>query len=144
MTYTLGQRFGRLTVTQLDRGSVVTRLRCDCGTQIPTRLEYSVPAPVGEIGDYHARYLAAAEAGRLRYDHTAYPIHALPPNAADALWRGLLADAPGGPVLTELGAHLLEHWRERRPAAAPPSGAAPAVPARRPASRQLDLFSEVS
>lgn len=136
MPYTTGQRLGRLTVTQVRRG-IAEQVRCDCGAVIDVRLEYTTPAPVGEVGDYHAPYLAAAEAGRRRYDFAAYPIHALPPNAADAVWRGLLADAPGGPVLTPLGAHLLAHWRDRQPPepadpAEPGEPAAPARPAAQP------------
>jgi hypothetical protein len=113
MSYTLGQRLGRLTVTQVNR-TAAEQVRCDCGTTIDTWLEFSFLAPPDEIGEYHARYLLMAEAGRLRYNRGAYPIHAVPNNAADALWRGLLLDAPGGPVLTDLGAHMLAHWKERQ------------------------------
>lgn len=111
MSFTVGQRIGRLTVTQLKPGGVAVRVRCDCGTHIDTWLEFTFLAPPDEIGLYHARYLLAAEAGRLRYDFERYRIHALPNNAADALDRGLLIDAVDGPVLTDLGAHMLAHWK---------------------------------
>jgi len=71
------------------------------------------PAPT-EITYYHAPWLEAAEAGRLRYDTTAYPIHGLVNNAVWCIWHGLLEDAPDGPVLTDLGARLLAEWRRAR------------------------------
>lgn len=112
--FTVGQRLGRLTVTQTSRYGTAEQVRCDCGTDIAVRLEFDFLAPPDEIGPYHVRYLLAAEAGRLRYNLDEYRIHGLPNNAADALWRGLLVDGEGGPVLTELGAHMLAHWKENQ------------------------------
>jgi hypothetical protein len=91
---------------------VVEQLRCDCGQAIATCLENTFHAPPDELGWYHIPWLLAAEAGWLRYDLRRYRVHGVCNNATDALWRGLLADAPGGPVLTELGAHMLAHWKD--------------------------------
>ncbi|MFB4312901.1 DUF6248 family natural product biosynthesis protein [Actinomadura sp. 21ATH] len=111
--FTLGQRIGSLTVTQVTRHGLAERVRCDCGTDLSTRLEHTFLAPPEKVGHFHAPWLLAAEKGHLRYDLGQYKIHALPNNAIDALWRGLLVDASPGPVLTELGAHMLAHWKER-------------------------------
>ncbi|TDD31663.1 hypothetical protein E1287_25725 [Actinomadura sp. KC06] len=120
MSYTIGQRLGRLTVTRLEHGRVAVQVRCDCGTGIATWLEFDFLAPPDEIGEYHARWLLAAEAGRLRYDASRYRIHGVPNNAADARDRGLLVDADDGPVLTELGGHMLAHWKANQPDEPPP------------------------
>lgn len=130
MSYSVGQRIGRLTVTQTSRYGTAEQVRCDCGTEIAVQLEFDFLAPPDEVGEYHARDLLLAEAGRLRYDVVQYRIHGVNNNAADARWRGLLADAPDGPVLTELGAHMLAHYKERQAAREAAAAAAPSTPDR--------------
>lgn len=145
MSYSVGQRIGRLTVTKTSRFGTAEQVRCDCGTEIAVHLEFDFLAPPDEIGEFHARDLLLAEAGLLRYDPVEYRIHGVSNNAADARWRGLLADAPDGPVLTDLGAHMLAHYKEKQPeehaaAAEPPQAAAVPEPARGGAEAvQLDL-----
>ena len=60
---------------------------------------------------YYVRPMLAAEAGRLKYDQREYPIHGVSGNAITCVWKGLLADAPGGPILTDLGRRLLAEWK---------------------------------
>lgn len=100
-------------------------------------------APPDQITWYHAPWLEAAAAGRLRYDTETYPIHGVNPNTVRCLWTGLLADGDTGPVITELGQRLLDTYRANRPAPAPePSLSAPKAESR-PVSayQQPDLFA---
>ncbi|WP_228983482.1 hypothetical protein [Streptomyces sp. DH12] len=67
--------------------------------------------PIDKLTWYHLPSLLAAEAGRLRYDRTRYPIHAASNNAMACLWGGLLEDGHGGMRLTGEGRARLAAWK---------------------------------
>lgn len=99
-------------------------------------------APPSEITWYHAPWLEAAAAGRLRYDLTQYPIHGVNPNTVRCIWCGLLADGTDGPVITEVGRALLDTYRATRPAPTPELAlSAPKAESRPPRWDQPDLFT---
>ncbi|GAA1469964.1 hypothetical protein NE857_31495 [Nocardiopsis exhalans] len=76
-------------------------------------------APPAEITWYHAPWLEAAAAGRLRYDTTQHPIHGVNNNTIWCIWHGLLDDGDTGPVITPLGQALLDTYRANRTPPAP-------------------------
>ncbi|MFC9816558.1 hypothetical protein ACFVJM_31365 [Streptomyces virginiae] len=67
--------------------------------------------PIDKLTWYHLPSLLAAEAGRLRYDRSRYPIHAVSNNAMACHWGGLLEDGHGGMRLTAEGRTRLAEWK---------------------------------
>ncbi|MFE5258270.1 hypothetical protein [Streptomyces coelicoflavus] len=121
-------------------------------------MTFSFEQPPDELTWYHLGPLLDADAGRLKYNPEQYTVHGVSNNAVACCWAGLLVDADGGLVLTDLGRSMLADWKasptgqrwladqaahvEEPNAPAAPSAPAPQlVPA--PAD-QLDLFGVVS
>lgn len=67
--------------------------------------------PIDKVTWYHLPSLLDAEAGRLRYDRSRYPVHAVSNNAMACLWGGLLEDGHGGMRLTDEGRARLAAWK---------------------------------
>ncbi|MCX5278026.1 hypothetical protein [Streptomyces virginiae] len=67
--------------------------------------------PIDKLTWYHLPSLLAAEAGRLRYDRSRYPIHAVSNNAMACHWGGLLEDGHGGMRLSVEGRARLAEWK---------------------------------
>lgn len=122
-------------------------------------MTFSFEQPPAELTWYHLGPLLEAEAGRLKYDPGQYTVHGVSNNAVACCWAGLLADADGGLVLTDLGRSMLADWKAspagqrwladqatpEEETAAPAVSGAPTprlVPAR--TADQLDLFGAAS
>ncbi|MFI7394045.1 hypothetical protein [Streptomyces tendae] len=121
-------------------------------------MTFSFEQPPAELTWYHLGPLLEAEAGHLTYNPKQHPVHGVSNNAVACCWAGLLADADGGLVLTDLGRSMLASWK------ASPAGqrwlagqaafdeetsapAAPSLPAPQPVpvrADQLGLFGAAS
>ncbi|MEU7399975.1 MULTISPECIES: hypothetical protein [unclassified Streptomyces] len=74
-------------------------------------MTFSFEQPPDKLTWYHLGPLLDAEAGALKYNPDQYTVHGVSNNAVACCWAGLLVDADGGLVLTDLGRGMLADWK---------------------------------